>query len=445
MSSPELYPYQIEGADWLAANPRAGLGDEPGLGKSAQAIRAMDKVGAQRAIIIAPAGAHRVGVWANEHKKFSTIKRKLLKPRDITDLSLWTRGKVDVLLLSYELASKWSKHLSGDLIDAVVIDEGHYLKGAYTQRTRAILGANCRGENGLAKWGVYVWPLSGTFAANDPLDYWTWLRFLGGTTLNLRPFTDRYFKTTQGTFSQHHNLRQEMIPELRQAVKSVIKRRTLDDAGIQLPPIWTTTKEIDGDKAEVVSFMRQWPGLDDQIVEAIDKGGLSFLDSQHVATLRRLIGEAKAPAYIELITEELNNGLDKVVIMGLHVACLQTVRRELERRGFKGVQVVGGISDKQGAEADRQFREDPACRYFIGNLQAAGTALTLTSADHIDLLEQWWSPAVNAQAIKRVHRIGQGRPVHARLISLAGSFDERLTEILERKVSAILRVEGKAA
>lgn len=443
MSIPELFPYQIEGADWLASHPRAGLGDEPGLGKSAQAIRAADKVGAERMIIIAPAGAHRVGVWANEHKKFSTRKRKLLKPRDITDLSLWTRGKVDVLLLSYELAAKWAKHLRGDLIDAVVIDEAHYCKNPYAKRTRAILGTNCRGEDGLARWGVHVWPLSGTFAANDPIDYWPWLRFLGGTTLNLRPFTDRYFRSTMGTFNQQHSLRKETIPELRQAVQSVIKRRTLDDAGIQLPPIWTTTKEIDGDRAEVVGFMRQWPGLDDQIIEAIDKGGLSFLDSQHVATLRRLIGEAKAPAYIELITEELNNGLDKIVVMGLHVGCLQMVRRSLESRGFKGVQIVGGVSDKQSAEADRAFREDPDCRFIIGNLQAAGTALTLTAADHIDLLEQWWSPAVNAQAIKRVHRISQTRPVHARLISLAGSFDERLTEILERKVASILKVEGK--
>lgn len=442
MTAPALFPYQEVGAAWLSADSRRGLGDTMGIGKSAQAIRAMDDAGVERAVIVAPAGAHRVGVWKNEHAKFARQKRRLLKPRDINDVNLWLRGRADVLLLSYELATKWARHLEGDLFDALVIDEAHYLKNPQAARTRAILGTHCDGANGLGRWAARVWPLSGTFGPNDPIDYWPWLRFLRATPLTLRHFKDRYFKVHQGAFSASHTPRPEYLDELKAVIRSVILRRTAEEVGLQLPPMWTTTREIDGDSAEIQAFLRQWPGLSEEIVDAIEQGGLSFLDSQHVATLRRLIGEAKAPPYIEMIAEELANGLDKVVIMGVHVDALQMIRRELTARGFKGVQVVGGTSDTASAEAVRAFQNDADCRFFIGNLFSAGTALTLTAASHIDLFEQWWAPAVNAQALKRVHRISQTRAVHARLISLAGSLDETVAAILERKISALLKVEG---
>lgn len=442
MTALDLLPYQQTGAAWLCGDSRRGLGDEMGIGKSAQAIRAMDEAGVERAIVVAPAGAHRVGVWKNEHAKFARVKRRLLKPRDVNDLNLWLRGRADVLLLSYELATKWSKHLQGDLFDALICDEAHYLKNHQAARTRAILGANCDGAHGLARWAARVWPLSGTFGPNDPTDYWPWLRFLRATPLTNAAFKARYFKPRTGTFSVSYTPREEYLEELRAVIRSVILRRTAKDVGLDLPPIWTTTREIDGDSAEIQAFLRQWPGLSEEIVEALEKGGLSFLDSQHVATLRRLIGEAKAPAYVEMVAEELQNGLDKIVIMGLHVDCLQMVRRELTARGFKGVQVVGGTSDTQSEEAVRAFNNDADCRFFIGNIFSAGTALTLTAANHLDLLEQWWSPAANAQALKRVHRISQTRAVRARLISLAGSLDETVAAILERKISALLKVEG---
>jgi SWI/SNF-related matrix-associated actin-dependent regulator 1 of chromatin subfamily A len=180
------------------------------------------------------------------------------------------------------------------------------------------------------------------------------------------------------------------------------------------------------------------------IVKAVEQGGLSFLDAQHVATLRRLIGEAKAPAYLELIAEELAAGKDKVVIMGIHTRALAIIAEGLRARGFPGVELVGSTPEAQRVANVMAFQQDPNVRWLIGNLRAAGTGHTLTAACDIDLFESSWAPADNAQALMRVHRIGQERTVHARFISLSGSLDEVVSETVARKTAAIAMVEGVA-
>ena len=206
-----------------------------------------------------------------------------------------------MLLLSYEMASKWAKKLEGDVYDLLVFDESQYLKSHDTQRTRAMLGHRCDGSGGLARWAARVWFLSGTPAPNSPIDIWPFLRFTGATAMNLRPFTDRYFSARPGSYNAVYTPRDPMMPELREALQGVSLRRTKAGAGLKLPPIWLTTTSVDGDTAEIRSLLRGHPGLEAEIIRAVDKGGLSFLDAQHIATLRRLVGEGEGarlrPAY----------------------------------------------------------------------------------------------------------------------------------------------------
>jgi hypothetical protein len=192
----ELFPYQRDGAAFLASRERACLFDEMGTGKSAQAIRALDDVGAKRIIIICPAAVREV--WVGELRKFARIPRKILKGRDIQDLKLWLVGRADVLILSYEMATTWAKRMEGDLIDAVVFDEAHYLKSPDALRTRALLSHDCDGKRGLARWGARVWFMTGTPNPNDAADLWSMLRFTGATRLTRKTFRDRYYKTRFG-------------------------------------------------------------------------------------------------------------------------------------------------------------------------------------------------------------------------------------------------------
>lgn len=435
-----LLPYQDEGAAFLASRERAGLFDEPGLGKTAQAIAALDRIGARRVIIVAPAAVREV--WIGEHKKFSTVPRKLLKGRSIHDLALWLRGKADVLVTSYELATRWAPKIeeAADIYDALVVDESHYAKTPTAQRTRALLGTQCDGRKGIGAWAARTWLLTGTPSANDPVDIWPFLRFCNGTGLTHAQFTNRYFKSHVGVFSARQTPRAEMMPELRSLIAQHSIRRTKQEVGLQLPPIWLTTVSVDGDTQEIRDLLLQYPDLEQAILDAVEQGGLSFLDAQHVATLRRLVGEAKAPAFAAMLIEELNGGTDKVVVMGLHKRALIAVQAALRKAGISCVLVNGDTPETQRVAAVDAFQNDPACRVFLGNIRAAGTGLTLTAAAEIVMMEQSWSPADNAQALMRVHRIGQTRTVRARFVVLSDSIDEAVVDRVREKTAAIAQI-----
>jgi SWI/SNF-related matrix-associated actin-dependent regulator 1 of chromatin subfamily A len=441
-----LFAYQETGSSWLAEkrNNRAGLFDEMGLGKSAQAIRALDKSNIRgNVLVVCPAAVRQV--WVGEFRKFGEIPRRVLKGSTVQDLKLWQMGRVDVLAVSYEFASNHFARIGGDLISAIVFDEAHYLKNPKSQRTMRILGAQCDGRGALAGWGARVWFLTGTPNPNDAADIWSLLRFTGATTLDQDTFRARYYWSRQGAFSVAHEPRDERVSELRQAIRSVSLRRTLPEVGLDLPPLVPSELEVDGETAEVKALLAQYPGLDKAILEAIDKGSLSFLDAQHVATLRRLIGEAKAPVYADLLVEEFKNGRGKTVVFAIHKKVLDIVQGALEAARIGCVRLDGATSERGRVQAVESFQADPACRVFLANIVAAGVGITLTAAHDLDMLEQAWSPAGNSQAVKRVHRIGQAERVLIRVVGLANSFDAVVAQAVTRKIRAIAKVEGEVA
>jgi hypothetical protein len=159
-----------------------------------------------------------------------------------------------------------------------------------------------------------------------------------------------------------------------------------------------------------------------------------------------MIAEAKAPVYAKVITDELlNGGVDKLVVMGHHRAALELVHQHLLHHGIHSEMIVGGVPDYQREKIVNSFQSnDPnGVRVIVGNITAAGTALTLTAACRIDMLESAFTPADNSQAIKRVRRKGQKRMTLVRLVSLADSFDQVVTGIVLRKVASIRETFGR--
>lgn len=430
----QLLPYQRVGAAHLASNALTGLFDEPGVGKTAQAIAALDAGNLKRVLIVCPAAVR--AVWVGEFKKFATVERKILKGKTPHDFKHWLTGKSDVLVASYEMATRWSSHFA-DCFDAIILDESHYLKSPGAQRTRAMLGTHCRGSSGAARWAERAWFLTGTPAPNSPSDIWTFLSYVGGTKLTFGGFTAYFFKETATTFGSRYSLRQDRAAELKQLIQANSLRRTKEEAGLNLPPIWLTDITVDGDMDDVRKTMTEHPGLDKAIIEALDRGGLSFLDSQHIMTLRRLIAEAKAPAYAAILLDELLMGRGKVVVMGWHTKPLKLIQEVLTQARIKSVMLTGENSESQRVEAVRAFQNDADCQVFLGNIRAAGTGLTLTASCEIDMFESSWTPADNAQALMRVHRIGQNNTVRGRFITLADSIDEHVQATVLRKVASI--------
>jgi SWI/SNF-related matrix-associated actin-dependent regulator 1 of chromatin subfamily A len=437
-----LFPYQVEGAAFIAQRPRAGLFDSPGLGKTAQAIRALDTGGLIRGIVVCPASVRNV--WPGEFRKWSRTPRKVLKGLTNDDLSLWLRERVDVLVVSYEGASKWHSELQRDLRDFTVFDEAHAMKNIGAGRTRRALGSDGSGAYGYARYGAYTWWLTGTPMANDPSDIWTFLRYVGGTLLSFKNFTTRYFIQISSGMSTSYKPRRDTLPELKEILARYSIRRTVEQVGVELPPLWITTQEIEGSTAEINALLAAHPGLDTAITAAIEKGGLQKLDEMagHVTTLRRLVGEAKAPVYARQLIEELNGGKDKVVVFCAHKRPVEILCETLRHHGVGFVKIDGSVSDKARGEAVEAFQTKPEIKVFIGNIIAAGTGITLTAAPYLDMLEMSWSPADNAQALKRVHRIGQTQHTNVRFISLAKSIDEQVSEVVARKTRAIIDVQG---
>lgn len=441
-----LFPYQEEGARFLASRQRAGLLDKPGLGKTAQAIRALDLRGLSRGIVVAPAAVREN--WRQEFRKFAYQDRKVVKGENIHDFVAWAYGHFDVLVTSYEQASKWAHHVAerAEVLDFVIFDEAHYLKNDEAKRTRNLLGQHADGAGGLAQWAIQAWWLTGTPVPNDPLDIYTFLRFTQAMPLLKTQFCRRYFVSRPKAYGSAQRAKEDMLPELRALISNNSLCRSLAEIGVQLPPIMVTTSFVDGDTAQVRDLLLAHPGLDNMIRDALISGhGLSNLDAPHVATLRRLIGEAKALPYAHLLLAELAGGLDKMVVFGHHRQALLAVLDLLWKHGIRAGAVMGETPEKERQAAMLAFQSEPDYRVLVCNIRAAGTGLTLTASAHLDMLESDWAPAANYQAIKRVHRISQVRGVRARLITLANSFDEEVNRILAEKTAAVGDLEMGAS
>jgi SWI/SNF-related matrix-associated actin-dependent regulator 1 of chromatin subfamily A len=440
----ELFPYQIEGADWLARRERAGLLDAPGVGKSCQTVRALDLRRAKRGIIVCP--AHLRENWLAEIRKFSHFERRVCKGRTIHDFVAWSREVFDILVISFELAVKWADriHDNAEILDFLVVDEFHYLNNLETARAKAIIGADGDGAGGIAQWACQTWLLTGTLMSNDPSNIFAFLCFVRAIEMPFATFVRRYFTSRASTWGSRNKPRPNMVFELQQLLQGNSIRRTLEQVGYQLPPIFLTTTLVDGDTKQIRDLLGEHPGLDAAIVAAVESGGLSFLDAQHIATMRRLIAEAKAVPYTEMLLAELAADPDrKVVVMGNSREALITVRDLLTARGVWCVLIQGGVSETLRIDAVSAFQSNPKCRVFIGNMRSAGTGLTLTAAAHIDILESDWTPAANDQAIKRIRRIGQKQIQHARFITLARSLDVVVTRVLVEKTANIAAIEGE--
>lgn len=438
-----LFGYQDVAADRMITRDRFGLHDEMGIGKTATTIGAINKLFARRGMIICPAMLREN--WINEFKKFSTYDLRICKAKNIHDYVAWSRDRFDVLVCSYEHATKWAPklHKDGEFLEFVAMDEAHYLKNENANRTRAILGQGPDGSDSIAQWAEHAWHITGTPMSNDPLDIYTFLRFAKAIEMESAEFVSYFFTKTVTTYGARHTMKEHMRGTLLELIRNNSIRRTHSEVGMELPPIWLKELIIEGNTVDIEDAMAGYPHLEELIVYAIQTGDLSALDAAHIATVRRLVGKAKAVPYAEMLKMELDGGARKRVVFCVHTEPLLYVKNYLEKYGYKVVVAYGDTKEADRQQAVRDFMEGDA-HVFIGNIRVAGVGLTLTQSSEIDLLESDWSPAGNAQAIKRVHRYGQTNAVHGRFITLAKSIDVAVNRVVAMKTASIAEIEGSA-
>ena len=413
----DLRPYQIDGAAFLASRKHALLADEPGLGKTAQAIKALcvlpgDPVLLSRVLVVCPASV--VENWKREIVKFGPG-------------GPWP----GIAVYSYE---KVQKAILPAHLDVLIIDEAHYLKSATSKRTRAVLKE-------LAPRADRVWLLTGTPMPNNPAELWPALSHLAperilstsGKPYSYWQFVAKFCKTVDNGFglrivgAKNHD-------DLKQRLDGFMLRRTKAEVAADMPPIAFENLYVEGRVAHTDDTRAaEWA-----LAEALRDEGVEGLRSMsaHVATLRRLTGLAKVAACAEWISDFVEGGR-QLVVFAHHREVIDGLKAALKHVPLAVV---------TGSTADRQREVDAfqggGAQVFLGQIAAAGTGITLTAASDVLFVESSWVPADNSQAAMRVHRIGQSEPCLVRFATLAGSIDEDIQRAVTRKTADITRIVG---
>jgi SWI/SNF-related matrix-associated actin-dependent regulator of chromatin subfamily A-like protein 1 len=439
----QLDPYQVTGSTWLASgaiNGRAVLGDDPGLGKSAQAVQAMDMLNLKRAIVICPAAVK--SVWPYEFETWGRLERRVQPITHDVHFGAWLDGKFDVAVMSYEYAKKIKQYLGGKRIPNLIIDESHYLKTPTSARTRRIYGGDCNGLGGLIGEADQAMLLTGTPMMNTALDIWSTLRVTEATRLRATHFERQYFSLEWEGGKAVPRVLPSRVPELRAIASLSILRR--NKSLLNLPPMRTVLLPIDGDQSEVLALLKEFPGLEAAIVKAVNQGSLSFLDAQHIGTLRRLTATAKAPGFANYLVEQFKHGnLTETFVCGFHTQALNIIADALRDAGIKVGMLVGSTPDTERAQVVANFQSGKIdC--IVGNVITAGTGHTLTRASTMYMFETDWVPMQNVQCLARIHRKGQKRGCVAHFVSLSNSVDQRVTDAVRRKVKDILLIDPTA-
>lgn len=439
----DLYQFQRTGATFLANRDKALLGDEMGLGKTPQAILACDMIGAGSVLVICPAVAR--DNWAREFARFQQIKRPILVIANSTGTQTPVKG--GVLVCSYDLASREKVNLvlHAALYDVLILDEVHYLKCRRTTRTKTVFGAGCDGIGGLTGLASRVYALTGTPTPNNHAELWPILNALfpgaitngKGHCMDYWSFIRRYCECENTDFGVKVTGGKN-TDELRSRLRPYMLRRLKKAVLPDLPQIRfeTVTLKASGGMAALIRMEKGPEGDAVRAALAADQDLKTV--AVNLAKLRRITGMLKTEPLIDLVIGDLIGGMDKIVIFAHHMDVIQALAVGLSEFGV--VVIHGSIQSKARADAIDRFQYDPRIRVFIGQITAAGTAITLTAASNVLFAESSWTPADNAQAAMRVHRIGQKDSVLIRFATLAGSLDEAITETVRRKTAVLAQL-----
>lgn len=444
---PDLYPYQVEGAHWLAKGQNAILNDEMGLGKTPEAIAGADLVMARNILVVCP-GIARPN-WEREFQKWQMVPRTTCIIRSSKDLPT-----AEVCVTSYSvlqqrpvLVALLARHW-----DLIIFDEAHMLKNPQALTTMICYGGSCDGTKGLVSKADRVWLLSGTIIVTGPHEMWTHARALFPEAVKglegYGAWMDKFcfWRMKDGV---QRVLSPINIPEFAERLHPYIKRRLVKDVLPDLPPLRfghvivspTKVPEMNEKAKEAELILNAAIGNTKTRPSDAEVQAIVNAEQMHISSLLKWTGIAKAPAVAEAIRTDMENGLKKVVIFAKHTEVFEILRQQIP-----GLQCITGSTPEGKRQSiidsfqGRVANNDPPA--IACHIDIASTALTLTAAADVAFAETGWVPKDVLQAAKRCHRIGQTRPVLAKIYSMKGSLDEVVSDILVHRYNQMSRIES---
>ncbi|WP_309022700.1 DEAD/DEAH box helicase [Pelagicoccus sp. SDUM812002] len=424
-----LRPYQIEGFLYLCRLSRLRFGgilaDDMGLGKTLQTIAWMlwlaeSRKEPFRALVVCPKSV--TDNWVQEPSKFATGLRSVLFRSTGDDLRA-----ANVIVVNYAQLRINAEYFLAEEWDAVVLDEAQYIKSPSSQTSKVAYRLN----------GRYRLALTGTPIENILIDLWSIMRFAMPRLFGPLPSFQANYSAARGS---------EAMADLRQRMRPFLLRRLKQDVAKELPEriekdIYCELEGIQRERYdEELSHARS-------VLKAAKGQGGSLNVLQALLRLRQiccdpkllkgsevddLCESAKVQALFDLLEPLVAEG-HKVLVFSQFVRMLEIVEAEMEDRGIANL-CLTGKTENRGQMVER-FQKEGGEQVFLLSLKAAGSGLTLTAASYVVLLDPWWNPAVEAQAIDRAHRIGQTNQVIAYRILAKDTIEEKIRKIQDEKAN----------
>ena len=418
--------YQTADAEWLASQKAAYLALIQGMGKTPTLIMAAQMAAAERVLVVGPAMA--VGVW--EHH-INWLDGALMRH--------WRVFSYDKIVRSKKIRDEIEAYDP----DVLIIDEAHYLKSPKAKRTKTVLALVH--SPGLR----HIWFASGTPTPNDNSELYTIMKTVMPGKLR-RDFNINSYWSWIDYFCTWEWRQFGQGPKHRRVVGSrnfdklhkllfehpFMVQRKWEDIDEPIPDLIIEHIPLDGAPPEL---QRLTDDLDAAVTDAI-KNGEKITVNEHIASLRRFVGVFKSEIVGNEVKADLENGAyDKVLLFYHHKEVGNKLQAILNEFGL--VRIDGAVSTADRTKRVEQFQTDPHCRVMLGQMQAAGTAATMTAAHHVVFAELDWVPATIDQAIARARRIGQDKPVFVKLMCLTDTLDDLILDALARKRGDITRLE----
>ena len=444
----EPYEYQKEGIAYALRHKRCILGDQPGLGKTLQAIGTVTIARAYPCLVICPA-ALKIN-WQREFKKFAGKSAMIL---DDGNKNSWQRyfeqkrqdgsALCDIFITNYESLKKFfvlavkpdtrltMKSITFDprinLFRSVVIDESHKCKSTKTKQSKFVEGI-CRGKE-------YILELTGTPVVNDNTDLIQQLKIMG----RLEDFGG--YKNYVERFCNGPR-KASNLKELNWRLwTSCFFRREKAKVLTQLPDKTrqyiemdiTTRDEYRKAEADLINYLRQYKGKTDKEIEKSMRGEVMV----RMGILKAISARGKIRAAAEFIHDVIDGG-EKLIVF----AFLKEVVLEMKKLFPEAVTVTGEDNVKQKQAAVDAFQNDPECKLIILNYKSGGTGLTLTASSRVAFIEFPWTFSDCEQAEDRAHRNGQKNNVNCYYFLGKDTIDEYMYKVIQTKKDIANGVTG---
>ena len=436
-----LRPYQKAGFNWFYFLQQYHFGgclaDDMGLGKTIQTLALLQKhkedveaAGSKgTSLIIMPTSL--IYNWLNEAKKFTPKLRIMVHTGTFRYKSPDVFTNYDVVITTYGITRIDIDLMTGYFFDYIILDESQNIKNPSSKSYQAVKQLKSR----------YKLILSGTPVENSVNDLWTQMSFINPGLLGSQQFFLNEFVTPIEKKKDEEKARR-----LQALIKPFVLRRTKEQVATELPPKTENLFycKMSDEQANVYEKVKS--EYRNELLRSLEDGTYDQTQMHVLQGLIKLRQIANHPSMIdeqyegdsgkfENVVHTLSNVLDgghKVLVFSQFVKQLNIYRDHFDTEGIPYVYLDGSTQNR--GDVVKQFQEDERTRVFLISIKAGGVGLNLTEADYVFILDPWWNPAVEQQAIDRTHRIGQKKNVFIYKFITKDSVEEKIVALQQRKL-----------